>query len=80
MQDYSTVVLFKDKEGNVDFGLQLPGGEAVVCFCCGSILALEDIEILYDFNHVECLEEIVASGGFYDELPDELKPLYTGAK
>lgn len=39
MQDYSTVVLFKDKEGNVDFGLQLPGEEAVVCFCCGSVLA-----------------------------------------
>ena len=41
MQDYSTVVLFKDKEGNVDFGLQLPGEEAVVCFAVVASLLLK---------------------------------------
>lgn len=52
----------------------------VLCLCCGIVFDFDDIEILYDFNDVHYLEQAVASGGFYDELPDNLKALYTGAK
>ena len=76
-----TVVLFKDKEsGCCDLGLLIPNYGIIVCFGCGAILASEDVEILYDFKGVACLEQAVAAGGFYDELPDELQMLYTGAK
>ena len=76
-----TVVLFKDKEsGCCDLGLLIPNYGIIVCFGCGAILASEDVEILYDFKGVAYLEQAVASGGFYDELPDELQTLYTGAK
>ena len=77
----TTVVLFKDKEsGCCDLGLLIPDYRIVVCFHCGTILTSEDVEILYDFKGVAYLEQAVASGGFYDELPDELQTLYTGAK
>lgn len=76
----ASVVLFRDEEGNVDFGLLTADGKTIICFCCGSIFEREDVEILWDFDTIECLEEAVAAGGFYDELPDELKPLYTGPK
>ena len=77
----TTVVLFKDKEiGCCDLGLLIPYCGIIVCFDCGGILALEDVEILYDFKGVDYLEQAVASGGFYDKLPDELQTLYTGAK
>ena len=77
----TTVVLFKDKEsGCCDLGLLIPDYGIVVCFDCGAILAPEDVEILYDFKGVAYLEQAVAAGGFYDELPDELQTLYTGAK
>ena len=75
----TSVVLFKDGEGNVDFGLLIPD-YGIVCLCCGAILAPEDVEILYDFEGVAYLEQAVAAGGFYDELPDELQTLYTGEK
>lgn len=80
MNECTTVVLFRDEEGNADFGLWLPAHQEIICLCCGGVLDPEEVEILHDFNGVECLEQAVASGGFYDELPDELKPLYTGAK
>ena len=77
----TTVVLFKDKEiGCCDLGLLIPYYGIIVCFDCGGIFALEDVEILYDFKGVDYLEQAVASGGFYDKLPDELQTLYTGAK
>ena len=77
----TTVVLFKDKESDCcDLGLLIPDYGIVVCFDCGAILAPEDVEILYDFKGVTYLEQAVAAGGFYDELPDELQALYTGAK
>lgn len=76
----ASVVLFRDEEGTTNFGLLTAGGENIICFCCGGIFDREDVDILWDFNTTECLEEAVAAGGFYDELPDELKPLYTGAK
>lgn len=77
----TTVILFKDKEsGCCDLGLLIPDYGIVVCLDCGAILAPEDVEILYDFKGVAYLEQAVASGGFYDELPDNLKALYTGAK
>ena len=76
----TSVVLFKDEEGNVDFGLLIPYYGIIVCFDCGGILAPKDVEILYDFKGVDYLEQAVASGGFYDKLPDELQTLYTGAK
>ena len=77
----TTVVLFKDKEsGCCDLGLLIPDYGIVVCFHCGAIFTSKDVEILYDFEGVACLEQSVASGGFYDELPDELQTLYTGAK
>ena len=77
----TTVVLFKDKErGCCDLGLLIPDYRIVVCFHCGNILTPEDVEILYDFKGVAYLEQAVASGGFYDELPDELQTLYTGEK
>ena len=75
----TSVVLFKDEEGNVDFGLSIPD-YGIVCLCCGSVLDFNDVEILHDFNDVHYLEQAVASGGFYDELPDELQTLYTGEK
>lgn len=75
----ASVVLFKDEEGNVDFGLLIPD-YGIICLCCGSLFDFDDVEILYDFNDVHYLEQAVASGGFYDELPDNLKALYTGAK
>ena len=76
-----TVVLFKDKEsGCCDLGLLIPDYGIIVCFHCGAIFAPKDVEILYDFEGVAYLEQAVASGGFYDELPDELQTLYTGAK
>lgn len=74
-----SVVLFKDKAYNVDFGLLIPN-YGVLCLCCGIIFDFDDVEILYNFNDVHYLEQAVASGGFYDELPDNLKALYTGAK
>lgn len=77
----TTVVLFKDSEsGSCDLGLLIPDYGIIVCLECGAILAPEDVKILYDFKGVAYLEQAVASGGFYDELPDELKSLYTGAK
>ena len=77
----TTVVLFKDKKsGCCDLGLLIPDYGIIICFDCGAILAPEDVEILYDFKGVAYLEQAVASGGFYDELPDELQTLYTGAK
>ena len=77
----TTVVLFKDKEsGCCDLGLLIPDYGIVVCFHCGAILTSEGVEILYDFEGVAYLEQAIASGGFYDELPDELQTLYTGAK
>lgn len=75
----TSIVLFKDEEGNVDFGLLIPDYE-IVCLCCGGVLDFDDVEILHGFNDVHYLEQAVASGGFYDELPDELQTLYTGAK
>lgn len=76
-----TVVLFKDKKSICcDLGLLIPDYGIIVCFGCGAILAPEEVEILYDFKGVACLEQVVASGGFYDELPDELQTLYTGEK
>lgn len=75
----TSVVLFKDEEGNVDFGLLIPD-YGIVCLCCGGVLDFDDVEILYDFGDVKYLEQAVAAGGFYDDLPDELKPLYTGEK
>ena len=75
----TSVVLFKDEEGNVDFGLLIPD-YGIVWLCCGSVLDFDDVEILHDFNNVNYLEQAVASGGFYDELPDELQTLYAGAK
>ena len=80
MDECTTVVLFRDAEGNVDFGLLLPAHQEIICLCCGAVLDPEDVEILHDFDGVACLEQAVASGGFYDELPDELKPIYTGGK
>lgn len=77
----TTVVLFKDNESDAcDLGLLIPDYGIIVCLECGAILAPEDVEILYDFKGVAYLEQAVASGGFYDELPDELKLLYNGAK
>ena len=77
----TTVVLFKDNEsGSCDLGLLIPDYGIIVCLECGAILAPEDVEILYDFKGVAYLEQAVASGCFYDELPDNLKALYTGAK
>lgn len=77
----TTVVLFRDKETDCcDLGLLIPDYGIMVCLECGAILAPEDVEILHDFKGIAYLEQAVASGGFYDELPDELKPLYTGAK
>ena len=75
----TSVVLFKDEADNVDFGLLIPD-YGVLCLCCGIVLNFDDVEILYDFTDVHYLEQAVASGGFYDELPDNLKALYTGAK
>lgn len=75
----TSVVLFKDKAYNVDFGLLIPD-YGVLCLCCGIVFNFDDVEILYDFTDVHYLEQAVASGGFYDELPDNLKALYTGAK
>lgn len=75
----TSVVLFKDKAYNVDFGLLIPD-YGVLCLCCGIVFDFDNVEILYDFNDVLYLEQAVASGGFYDELPDNLKALYTGAK
>lgn len=80
MDECTTIVLFRDEEGNVDFGLLLPAHQEIICFCCGAVLDPEDVEILHDFGGVAYLEQAVASGGFYDELPDELKPIYTGEK
>ena len=75
----TSVVLFKDKAYNVDFGLLIPD-YGVLSLCCGIVFDFDDVEILYNFNDVHYLEQAVASGGFYDELPDNLKALYTGAK
>lgn len=75
----TSVVLFKDKAYNVDFGLLIPD-YGVLCLCCGIVFDFGDVEILYNFNDVHYLEQAVASGGFYDKLPDNLKALYTGAK
>lgn len=80
MDECTTVVLFRDEEGNVDFGLLLPVRQEIICLECGAVLDPMDVKILYDFDGVACLEQAVAAGGFYDELPDELKPLYIGAK
>lgn len=74
-----SVVLFKDEEGNCDFGLMIPD-YGIVCFECGGLFDFDDVEILYNFGDVKFLEQAVAAGGFYDDLPDELKPLCTGAK
>lgn len=52
----------------------------IICFECAGLVDFDDAEILYDFGDVRYLEQAVASGGFYDDLPDELKPLYTGEK
>lgn len=77
----TTVVLFKDNENDTcDLGLLIPDYGIIVCLECGAVLVPEDVEILYDFKGVAYLEQAVASGGFYDKLPDELKSLYTGAK
>lgn len=75
----TSVVLFKDKAYNVDFGLLIPD-YGILCLCCGIVFNFDDVKILYDFTDVHYLEQAVASGGFYDELPDNLKALYTGAK
>lgn len=75
----TSVVLFKDEEGNVDFGLLLPD-HGIVCLCCGSLFNFDDVEILYDFNNVHYLEQACESSGFYDKLPDNLKDLYISAK
>jgi len=80
MNECTTVVLFKDGEGNVDFGLWLPEHQEIICLECGAVLDSTDVEILHDFDGIAYLEQAVAAGGFYDELPDELKSLYTGAK
>lgn len=76
----TSVVLFKDEEGNVDFGLSIPDHGIVVCLCYGSLFDFDDVEILYDFNNVHYLEQAVESCGFYDKLPDNLKDLYISAK
>lgn len=73
------LVLFYLKIKHIDFGLLIPD-YGVLCLCCGIVFDFDDVEILYNFNDVHYLEQAVASGGFYDELPDNLKALYTGAK
>lgn len=59
----TSVVLFKDKAYNVDFGLLIPD-YGILCLCCGIVFNFDDVEILYDFKGVAYLEQAVASGGF----------------
>lgn len=45
----TSVVLFKDKAYNVDFGLLIPD-YGVLCLCCGIVFDFGDVEILYNFQ------------------------------
>lgn len=51
----TSVVLFKDKAYNVDFGLLIPD-YGILCLCCGIVFNFDDVEILYDFTDVHYLE------------------------
>lgn len=64
----STLVIFEDEVGNIDFGIYVPEFHKIICLCCGCLIDPSEATILYNYHGMRYVESTIASG-FLDKIP-----------